>query len=316
MLPDPVTVKIPSSYETLPVKDIKLSHYPEGAAEATPVVLVTLNRPKQGNAFTVQMMRDFELVYPMFDLDERVKCVVITGAGKFFCAGADLDIGFPTGGDRERLVDHRDSGGRLNLCIYRCRKPTIVAFNGSAVGLGMTLSLSAAIRIAHASSKYGFVFARRGITMESNSSFFLPRLIGHSNALYLLTTGDTYRGDSKHFGSLFQEVIEDQAGVLKRALELATTISEKTSVLAGFMNRELMWRGKPSAEETHLLDSAVLYHMFANPDCKEGVQSFLEKRPAKFSATLEKDGPPLYPWFAEVDTGSRPRVEPSGKAKL
>ena len=152
--------------------------------------------------------------------------------------------------------------------------------------------------------------------MESNSSFFLPRLIGYSNALYLLTTGDTFRGDSKHFGSLFQEVIEDQAGVLKRALELATTIAKNTSVLAGFMNRELMWRGKPSAEETHLLDSAVLYHMFANPDCKEGVQSFMEKRPANFSATVEKDGPPLYPWYSEVDTGSRPRVHPSSKAKL
>ncbi|KIY03518.1 uncharacterized protein Z520_00209 [Fonsecaea multimorphosa CBS 102226] len=316
MLPDPPTIKVPSSYESLPVKDIKVSHYPEHAPEATPVVVVTLNRPKQGNAFTVQMMRDFELVYPMFDLDERVKCVVITGAGRMFCAGADLEIGFPGGGDRERVVDHRDSGGRLNLCIYRCRKPTIVALNGSAVGLGMTLGLSAAIRIAHASSKYGFVFARRGITMESNSSFFLPRLIGYSNALYLLTTGDVYRGDSKHFGNLFQEVIEDQAGVLKRALELATTIAEKTSVLAGFMNRELMWRGRPSAEETHLLDSAVLYHMFANPDCKEGVQSFMEKREPKFSATLEQDGPPFYPWSSEVDTGSRPRLHPSSKAKL
>lgn len=152
----------------------------------------------------------------------------------------------------------------MNLCIYRCRKPTIMAMNGSAVGLGMTMGLSAAIRIAHTSSKYGFVFARRGITMESNSSFFLPKLIGYSNAVYLLTTGDVYRGDSKHFGGLFQEIVEDQAGVLKRALELATSIADKTSILAGFLNRELMWRGKPSAEETHLLDSAVLYHMFAN----------------------------------------------------
>ncbi len=139
-----------------------------------------------------------------------------------------------------------------------------MAMNGSAVGLGMTMGLSAAIRIAHTSSKYGFVFARRGITMESNSSFFLPKLIGYSNAVYLLTTGDVYRGDSKHFGGLFQEIVEDREGVLKRALELATSIADKTSILAGFLNRELMWRGKPSAEETHLLDSAVLYHMFAN----------------------------------------------------
>lgn len=108
MLADPVKVQIPKSYETLPFKDIKLSHYPENAPEATAVIVITLNRPKQGNAFTVQMMHDFELVYPMLDLDERVKCVVLTGAGKLFCAGADLDIGFPGGGDRERLVDHRD----------------------------------------------------------------------------------------------------------------------------------------------------------------------------------------------------------------
>jgi enoyl-CoA hydratase/carnithine racemase len=148
------------------------------------------------------------------------------------------------------------------LAIYRCRKPTIVAMNGSAVGLGMTMTLSAAIRIAHAKSKYGFVFARRGVTMESNSSFFLPRLIGYSNAMYLLTTGDVFPGDSKHFGSLFQEVVEKQEDVLKRALELATVVAEKTSTLANFLNRELMWRGPGTAEETHLVDSPVLYHMF------------------------------------------------------
>ncbi|KAI1616228.1 ClpP/crotonase-like domain-containing protein [Exophiala viscosa] len=316
MLADPVKVQIPKSYETLPVKDIKLSHHPENAPEATAVIVLTLNRPKQGNAFTINMMHAFELVYPMLDLDERVKCVVITGAGRMFCAGADLDIGFPSGGGRERLVDHRDPGGRLNLCIYRCRKPTIVALNGPAVGLGMTMGLSAAIRIAHASSKYGFVFARRGITMESNSSFFLPRLIGHSSALYLLTTGDVYRGDSKHFGSLFQEVIEEQPGVLQSALKLATNIAAKTSVLASFLNRELMWRGKQTAEETHLLDSAVLYHMFAAKDCEEGVQSFLKKREPMFSATLEKDGPPFYPWYHETDTGSRPRAHKLGEPKL
>lgn len=108
MLADPVKIKIPRSYETLPVKDVKVSHYPEHASEATPVIVVTLNRPRQGNAFTTQMMHDFELIYPMFDLDDRVKCVVITGAGKMFCAGADLNIGFPSGGERERVVDHRD----------------------------------------------------------------------------------------------------------------------------------------------------------------------------------------------------------------
>jgi len=108
MLPDPVQVRIPHNYTSLPVKDIRVSHYPENASEATPIIVITLNRPKQGNAFTLQMVQDFELVYPMLDLDERVKTVVITGAGKMFCAGADLDIGFPSDGAEERLTDKRD----------------------------------------------------------------------------------------------------------------------------------------------------------------------------------------------------------------
>lgn len=150
---DPPVVDIPETYTSLPLQHIKVSHYPEDAPTATPVVVVTLNRPKQRNAFTDQMMKDFELCYPMFDLDERVKAIVLTGAGDFFCAGADLDIGFRATGERERPIDHRDSGGRVNLTIFRCRKPTIAALNGPSVGLGLTMTLAAAIRIAHASSK-------------------------------------------------------------------------------------------------------------------------------------------------------------------
>ncbi|KAF7195051.1 Enoyl-CoA hydratase AFT3-1 [Pseudocercospora fuligena] len=302
---DSVQVDIPELYTNLPVKDIKISHYPESSLTATPVIVVTLNRPKQRNAFTIQMMRDFEMCYPMFDLDERVKVVVLTGSGDFFCAGADLEIGFKGSGERERLLDHRDSGGRSNLAIFRCRKPTICALNGPAVGLGMTVPLAATIRIAHAASKYGFVFARRGITMESNSSYLLPRLIGYSNALYLTSTADVFRGDSKYFAQLFQEVVQQKEDVLPRALELATNLAENVSGLASFLNRELIWRNPGSIEETHLVDSAVLYHMFTHRDCVEGVQSFFEKRPPKFQATLEKDGPSVYPWYTEVDTGSR-----------
>lgn len=129
----------------------------------------------------------------------------------------------------------------------------------------MTMTLAATIRIAHSSSKYGFVFARRGITMESNSAYFLPRLIGYSTAMYLLSTGSTFRGDSKHFSTLFQEVIDDKAKVLDRALQLASDMAQNVSGLASYLNRQLMWRGPPTVEETHLLDSYVLYHMFANP---------------------------------------------------
>lgn len=134
---------------------------------------------------------------------------------------------------------------------------------GSAVGLGMTMSLPAAIRIGCQKSKYGFVFPRRGLTMESSSSFFLPRLIGYSNALYLLTTGGIFPPTSPHFGTLFQETYPDPNQVVARALELATEIAENVSPMASYLSRELMWRNPGSAEETHLVDSAVLYHMFS-----------------------------------------------------
>ncbi|EOD50709.1 Enoyl- hydratase isomerase [Neofusicoccum parvum] len=277
MIPSPDPVIVPASYETVPTTHIKVSHYPAGAETATPVVVVTLNRPEKQNAFTVQMMEDFEKVYPMFDVDERVKVVVLTGAGKTFCAGADLEIGFDHA-DRERIMDHRD-------------------------------------RIAYEKAKYGFVFARRGITMESSSSFFLPRLIGFSRASYLLTTGDVYPPNSPHFGHLFQETLPDASKVLPRALQLASNIAENVSPMASYLNRALMWHNPGSAEATHLVDSAVLYHMFSARDQKEGVTSFFEKRKPKFQATLEEDAPPNFPWWTEVDTGSRPKAA-KGQSKL
>ncbi|KAK4495962.1 hypothetical protein PRZ48_013230 [Zasmidium cellare] len=180
--------------------------------------------------------------------------------------------------------------------------------NGSAAGIGMTMTLAAAIRIAHSSSKYAFPFAQRGVTMESNSSFFLPRLIGYSKAIYLLTTGESQRGDSKFFSSLFHEIYDERERVLSRALEIATLIAEKTSGLAGFLSRELMWRGPPTPEEAHILESAIGYSISNSSDVKEGVDSFFEKRRPKFEATLEKDGPSIYPWYREVDVGTtRPR---------
>ncbi|KAG0646124.1 AF-toxin biosynthesis 3-1 [Hyphodiscus hymeniophilus] len=309
MIASPPPIAIPLSYETLPTTHIALTHQPAGTSSATAVVIVTLNRPKNQNAFTGEMMDDLLRVYAMFDVDERVKVVVLTGAGKTFCAGADLDIGFQ--GGREKVIDHRDSGGRVVLAIHRCRKPTIVAMQGSAVGLGMTMTLPAVIRIGYEGGKYGFVFARRGITMESASSFFLPRLIGHSRALYLLTTGGVYPPKSPHFGPLFQETCPKAEQVLPRALELAAEIAENVSPLASYLNRELVWRSPNSAEETHLVDSAVLYHI----DQKEGVGAFFEKRKPNFKATLEEDGPEMFPWWADVDTGSRPKAA-KGFSKL
>jgi enoyl-CoA hydratase/carnithine racemase len=191
-------------------------------------------------------------------------------------------------------------------------------------------------RIAYEGGKYGFVFARRGITMESSSSFFLPRLVGYSRAMYLVTTGGVYPPTSKHFGHLFAETLPEASQVLPRALQLATEIAENVSPLASYLNRELMWRNPGSAEEAHLVDSAVLYHMFSAKyvsaprkpntmnsltndehcrDQNEGVTAFFEKRKPDFKATLEEDAPPNFPWWTETDTGSRPKAA-KGLSKL
>ncbi|KAJ5746857.1 Enoyl-CoA hydratase AKT3-1 [Penicillium nucicola] len=280
-------IKIPNSYESLDLTHVKVSHHPVGSPAATPVVIVTLNRPEKNNAFTPQMADSLELAFRTVHLDHRVKVVVLTGAGRMFCAGSDLEIGFSNAG---RAVDFRDIGGRVALAMHRCHKPTIVALNGSAVGVGMTMTLPAAIRVCHATSKYGFVFTRRGLTIESCASYFLPRLLGLSRAMSLISTGGVYPGYSTYFGDLFTE-------------EIATNVSP----LASSMSRALMWEGPCSPEAAHLLESRVFHHMAGQSDYKEGVNSFLEKRQANFQSDPHECSPLGYPWWSEVDIKVEPK---------
>ena len=174
---DPRQFKLPSSYADLPLEQVRCFHVPESSKEVTPVIVVQMYRPKNYNAFTNKLMRELENIFELVDVDDRIKCVVVSGHGKMFCAGADLDVGFRSG--QERLRDHRDGGGRVSLAIHRCRKPTIAAIHGAAVGVGITITLPMTIRIAYEKAKVGFVFARRGIIMEACSSFFLPKLVGY-----------------------------------------------------------------------------------------------------------------------------------------
>ena len=178
---DPRQLQLPSSYSSLPYEEIKLSHVPESSKEVTPIILLTLYRPKNNNAFTEKIMRELETAFEFFDVDDRVRCIVITGHGRMFCAGADLERGFSHG--KEPVRDHRDGGGRVALAIHRCRKPTIAAIQGAAVGVGITMTLPMTIRIAYEKAKVGFVFARRGIIMEACSSYFLPKLVGYDDIL-------------------------------------------------------------------------------------------------------------------------------------
>ena len=170
-------VPIPGSFKDISFEQVRLSHVPENAPETTAIIVIILYRPSKYNAFTPKMMEELEHAFTLVDLDPRVKCAVVTGHGKMFCAGADLDSGFV--GGEEEVRDHRDGGGRVVLAINKCRKPVIGALNGSAVGIGITMTLPMSIRVAYEGAKIGFVFARRGLVMEACSSFFLPRLIGY-----------------------------------------------------------------------------------------------------------------------------------------
>lgn len=156
-------------------------------------------------------------------------------------------------------------GGRVSLSLHHCRKPTICAIQGSAVGIGITMTLAANIRIAYSGAKIGFVFARRGITMEAASSFYLPRLIGHSRAMQAVTTGATYRADDKVWDGLFSELLDKPEDVLPRALKMAEDVSRNTSSVSTYLMKELMYRDSGSPEGQHLLDSRVIYELFGSP---------------------------------------------------
>lgn len=308
-------ITLPSSYNDLPFTQIQTRHHDKEPS----VIILTLHRPKNYNAFTDTMREEIETAYAMFDVDERVKCIVVTGSGRIFCAGADLDVGFGSGTnseDAERVQDHRDGGGRVTLSIFHCRKPTIGALQGSAVGIGITMTLPMNIRIAYRGAKIGFVFSRRGLVMEACSSYFLPRLVGHSRAMQAITTGATYLAGDKIWDGLFSDLVDSPDAVLPRALEVAEDVVRNTSSVSTYLMKEMMFRDASSPEGQHLLDSRVIYELFGSPDNTEGVQSFLQKRPAKFTGTMDNTKVTGYPWWMPVDVLGRPKVAPTGKAKI
>ncbi|KAM3425432.1 3-hydroxypropionyl-coenzyme A dehydratase [Cercospora zeina] len=302
--PSLTELPIPQNYADIGFTEIRVTNVPESSTEVTPVQLVTLYRPKKYNAFTPTMMRELEHAYTLFDIDDRVKCIVQTGHGKMFCAGADLDTGFV--GGEEAVRDHRDGGGRVTMAINRCRKPTIAAVQGAAVGVGITMTLPMNIRIAYKDAKIGFVFARRGLVMEAASSFWLPKLIGTSKALHLCTTGSVYPASHPLLNSLFTETLPTPDAVLPRALELASEIVANCSGVSLHLIKELMYRGPSTPEATHLLDSRIVYELFTSKDNKEGVRAFLEKRATNFTGTMQNDAPAAWPWWDPVATGNRP----------
>ncbi|KAG8159561.1 hypothetical protein KVR01_010198 [Diaporthe batatas] len=309
----------PDSYQDLSLPAVRLSHHPPSSKSVTPVVVVILNRPGHKNAFNVDMMASLEKAFGMLSSDPRVRCVVLTGSdpeNKIFCAGMDLAGGGKASGDDGppdapgpvSRDTHRDGGGRAALAIYRCRKPVIAALNGSAVGVGITMTLPCAIRVAPAAAKVGFVFARRGLVMEACSSFFLPRLVGASRALHLVTTGAVHDASDRLLDGLFTELVGGGAEVLPRALALAEGVARDCSAVSVVTMRDMIFRGAGSPEEAHLLESRILYDLFRGDDLAEGVRSFLEKREPRFTGTMEENAPSVYPWWEDKLKGPQSKL--------
>jgi len=281
------------------------------------ILTITLNRPDKLNAFTGTMMTEMIDAFQRADKDDSVRAIIVTGAGRAFCAGADLSAGANTFDATKRTdrpernagpadtVDWsdervRDGGGRLTLAIYECLKPVIAAVNGPAVGIGVTMQLAMDVRLASEAARFGFVFSRRGIVPEAASSWFLPRIVGISQALAWCYSGRVFDAQEAHRGGLVSEVLKPEE-LLPRARAIAREIADNTAPVSVALIRQMMWKGLTMDHpmEAHKVDSRGIYSRGASADVREGVTSFLEKRPAKFPQKVSKDMPPYFPWWKE-----------------
>ena len=263
------------------------------------VLTITLNRPDKLNAFTPVMKRELLDALDRADADDDVRAVVVTGAGRAFCAGADLSGGGETFDVKRRggTVDEapRDGGGEVSLRIYELRKPVIGAINGPAVGVGITMTLPMDVRLASDTARFGFVFTRRGIVPEAASTWFLPRLVGPSQAAEWLLTGRVFPAAEALEGGLVRSVHEadDLLGI---ARALAREIADNAAPVSVALARQLMWRGLAfdSPYRSHVADSRAMHATGMASDVREGVESFLEKRPPSFPGRVSADVPDVF----------------------
>ncbi|HEX7355826.1 MAG TPA: crotonase/enoyl-CoA hydratase family protein [Mycobacteriales bacterium] len=258
------------------------------------VATITLHRPERLNAFTGTMAKELLAALDQSDADDDVRALVVTGEGRGFCAGADLGGGggtFDHGGDGEV---RRDGGGVVSLRFYRSKKPVICAINGPAVGVGITMTLPMDVRLASTTAKIGFVFARRGIVPEAASSWFLPRLVGISQAMEWVATGRVFSAEEAHAAGLVRSLHQPDE-LLPAAYALAHEIADNTSAVSVSTARRMLWSmlGASSPVEGHILDSKAIAATGKGPDAREGVEAFLAKRPAVFPGRVSTDLPDL-----------------------
>ena len=281
------------------------------------ILTITLNRPEKLNAYNATMQAEMIDAFDKADADDNVRAIIITGAGRGFCAGADLSPGADTF-DRDARrgpvkrhadgkVDYsdemvRDGGGQVTLRMFKCLKPVIGAINGPAVGIGATMQLAMDIRIASENARFGFVFSQRGIVPEAASSWFLPRIVGISQALEWCYSGRVFPAQEALAGRLVSRVVPHDE-LLPTARALAKTFMEKTAPVSVALIRQMMWRlsAMDDPMEAHKIDSRGIYARGRSEDVKEGVVAFLEKRPAEFKNKVSTDMPDYFPWWDERD---------------
>jgi enoyl-CoA hydratase/carnithine racemase len=276
------------------------------------IATVTLNRPEKMNAFTPQMRDDLVAAFDATDADDGVRVVIVTGAGRAFCAGADLSGGGKTfdyasrgdaARDKHKVGDvYRDGGGIVTLRIFDSLKPVIGAINGAAVGIGMTMQLPMDMRMASTDARFGFVFARRGITPEAASSWFLGRLVGMQTALEWCFTGRVFGAQEAHHRGLVRSLHAPDE-LLPAARALAREIADNTAPVSIALTRQMLWRmaGQDHPMKAHRVDSRAIQSRGRSADAREGVSAFLEKRAAVYRDKVSTDMPAFCPWWSEPD---------------
>jgi enoyl-CoA hydratase/carnithine racemase len=271
------------------------------------VFTITLNRPERLNAFTTTMGDELRAAFDDADADDEVRAVIVTGAGRGFCAGADLGRGSETFTKREHEDPDsipRDGGGRLTLRIFECTKPVIAAINGPAVGIGATMTLPMDVRLASESARIGFVFSRRGIVPEACSSWFLPRVVGISRAMEWVASGRVFDAREALEGGLVRSV-HPAGELLDAAGALAREIVDNAAPVSVALARMMMWRmlGAEHPMVAHRAESRGMYYRGRSSDSAEGITSFLEKRPAQFPDRVSDGLPDIMPGWTAPEFG-------------
>ena len=271
--------------------------------EENSAAILKLNRPNKLNAFNMQMLDDMLDAIDQVNEDDNIKSLIITGSGRAFCAGADLSLGektFDKNFDTKAKYEsnfRRDAGGILSLKIYNSLKPVIAACNGDAVGVGATMQLPADIRIATNKSRFGFVFAKRGIVPDGCASWFLPKIIGIPMALELCYSGKIIdASDALRIGLI--NYLVDESQLMKKAFEISDLLCDSSAPISVAMTRHMLWSlsAEEDPEHAHEIESKLIDSRGTSDDAKEGVMSFLEKRKSVFKNKITKDFPDIFPW--------------------